>query len=174
MRNKHGRLLAVVRASKSRRIATRKWATLASRKNGHAGKTKTENSTTVSRLTKTSSSRTTYTIVAGQSDAISKDCIAVPSGEEVPELVKCVGLDDSDYEVQCVCHQGSGCNKAADNARDIFKPTNSNEDEARIVNELNKSIRQLRADLKRTLERYTAKYNTPQAPPPPTTSQTVD
>ena len=57
----------------------------------------------------------------------------------------------SDYEVQCICHEGSGCNLHDDpNLGDsiITAPNDA------ILAEVNKSIRQLRADLKRVIRRY--------------------
>jgi len=94
--------------------------------------------------------KTTYAIVAGQSEVIDKDCIAVPQ-DKVHAETECTSLDDSDYEVQCICHGGSGCNLHDDlNLVDSIVSTPNDA----ILAEVNKSIRQLRADLKRVIRRY--------------------
>jgi hypothetical protein len=99
--------------------------------------------------------KSVYTIVAGQSEAIAKDCIAVPhneTGSPTTGLV-CQSLDKSDYEVQCTCYQGSGCNR-----EDVFPVQElffDSGNDSSLVDEVNRSIRQLRADLKRTFQRYT-------------------
>jgi len=94
--------------------------------------------------------KTTYATVAGQAEVIDKDCIAVPQ-DKINAETECTSLDDSDYEVQCICHEGSGCNLHDDpNLGDsiITAPNDA------ILAEVNKSIRQLRADLKRVIRRY--------------------
>ena len=57
----------------------------------------------------------------------------------------------SDYEVQCICHGGSGCNLHDD--PDLVDSIMTAPNDA-ILAEVNKSIRQLRADLKRVIRRY--------------------
>jgi len=94
--------------------------------------------------------KTTYAIVAGQSEVIDKDCIAVPQ-DKVNAETECTSLDDSDYEVQCICHGGSGCNLHDD--PDLVDSIVTAPNDA-ILSEVNKSIRQLRADLKRVIRRY--------------------
>jgi len=94
--------------------------------------------------------KTTYAIVAGQSEVIDKDCIAVPQ-DKVHSERECTSLDDSDYEVQCICHGGSGCNLHDD--PDLVDSIVTAPNDA-ILAEVNKSIRQLRADLKRVIRRY--------------------
>ena len=64
------------------------------------------------------------------------------------EPSKCQSLDDSDYEVRCTCHSGSGCNLRDDNV-ELSEATPDP-----ILEEVNRSIRQLRADLQRTIRRY--------------------
>ena len=93
--------------------------------------------------------QTTYAIVAGQSEVIAKDCIAVAFNAEDHE---CTSLDNSDYEVQCVCRQGSGCNFEEDQ---FELPQTADQ----VLVEVNKSIRQLRADLRKTIKRYSRSMN---------------
>ena len=64
------------------------------------------------------------------------------------EPLLCESLDDSDYEVRCTCVAGSGCNLRDDNE----ELGNNTPDP--ILEEVNRSIRQLRADLQRTIRRY--------------------
>lgn len=92
--------------------------------------------------------KTTYAIVAGQSEVIEKDCIAIPIKKQKMQenQVECQSLDNSDYEVQCTCYQGSGCNLNNDDVNTV--------EENAILSEVNKSIRQLREDLKRAIRRY--------------------
>ena len=84
--------------------------------------------------------------MAGQSEVIERDCEAIAQ-TKVGSPVECQSLDISDYEVKCTCHQGSGCNLNDDIVKDSA-PRDS------ILSEVNKSIRQLRADLKRVIRRY--------------------
>ena len=92
--------------------------------------------------------KTTFAIVAGQSEVIEKDCIAISIMETNDQ---CKSLDDSDYEVECSCHQGSGCNLNEDQNAVVQESSGQN---GAILSEVNKSIRQLRADLKRVIKRY--------------------
>ena len=93
--------------------------------------------------------KTIFTIVAGQSEVIEKDCEAMPHDASVDT---CESLDNSDYEVECKCHQGSGCNHRDDGGIGEIASKLANTDP--VLSEVNKSIRQLRADLKRTIQRY--------------------
>ena len=78
-----------------------------------------------------------------------KDCLAVPHKALTDSVGNsdCQSLDDSDYEVQCTCH-GSGCN-----LRDDYEELETITPDP-ILEEVNRSIRQLRADLQRTIRRY--------------------
>jgi hypothetical protein len=102
--------------------------------------------------------KTTYTIVAGQYEVIEKDCIAVPFNKITlnDQVVNCTSLDESDYEVQCLCYNESGCNQHNEaKVEALIRATNNDP----VLAELNKSIRQLRADLKRTIQRYSRQMN---------------
>merc|ERR1712210_263597 len=86
--------------------------------------------------------KTTYATVAGQAEVIDKDCIAVPQ-DKIHAETECTSLDDSDYEVQCILHEDPNLGDSI-----ITAPNDA------ILAEVNKSIRQLRADLKRVIRRY--------------------
>ena len=59
-------------------------------------------------------------------------------------------------QVQCLCYNESGCNQHNEaKVEALIKATNNDP----VLAEVNKSIRQLRADLKRTIQRYSRQMN---------------
>ena len=60
------------------------------------------------------------------------------------------------FQVQCLCYNESGCNQHNEaKVEALIKATNNDP----VLAEVNKSIRQLRADLKRTIQRYSRQMN---------------
>ena len=83
-------------------------------------------------------------------------CVWTHQKVSINDMVDCESLDDSDYEVQCLCYNGSGCNQ--DNEAKVEALIKAPINDA-VLAEVNKSIRQLRADLKRTIQRYSRQMN---------------